>query len=133
MFTIIDEEIYQVSGDKMRKVIIDNGVIKTDGKVIDYDNSSILITSNELRRQYAKLFEIEENNVNASDDELLKKLDEKDSKIELLEADLAAKEKQIDGLKKEIESLEQSKNKDEEDSKEDEKDNLSKDNFTNKK
>lgn len=107
MFTVIDNTIYQVSGEKMRKVVIDNGVLKVDGKVEKYDNSSILITANELRRQYAELFKVKEDNFNLPDEELLKKIDEKDSEIKLLKEELDKKDSEIENLSKELEEKKQ--------------------------
>lgn len=111
MFTIIDNEIYQVSGDKMRKVVIENGTLKVAGEVEDYNNSSFLITANELRRQYAEYFQVKETKYNVSDEELVKELDEKDNRIKNLEQELSNKDNTIDELNKKIEELQQKLNK----------------------
>lgn len=97
MFTVIDNEIYQVNEKKgkMIKVEIKNGAIKIKGEVEDFNPSSNLITGNELRRQYAKFFEKEEINTNMSDETLLKELDEKDKKIKELEDQIIEKDKTI--------------------------------------
>ncbi len=130
MFTVIDNEIYQVNEEKgkMIKVEIQNGAIKIKGEVVDFNSSSNLITSNELRRQYAKLFEKEESNSNMSDESLLKELDEKNKKIKELEDLIVEKDQTIADLNKQLDEylqvLEQVKIQNEEPSDENPKDNL---------
>lgn len=59
MFAKINGELYKVQGNKMVKVVIKNGSIKSDGKVQDYNGGSYLLTMNEVKRQYASLFNVD--------------------------------------------------------------------------
>lgn len=59
MFAKINGELYKVQGNKMVKVVIKNGAIKSDGKVQDYNGGAYLLTMNEVKRQYASLFNVD--------------------------------------------------------------------------